>query len=295
MMTAGQDRTEPRSSELRPDDASFDISDDADVGALLHAEERHFWHRARNRFIRGKIEALGVRPGARVLELGCGAGCVSAELARAGYEVTGVDGHRSLLAVACERAPKARFLCHDLRRGLPDVERAAFDVVGLFDVIEHLDDPLQALADALHFAKPDGYVVGTVPALMSLWSSIDLHAGHKTRYSTRTLEVTLASLRGARVLEITPFFRSLVPLIWAQRRWIGRSSGAEPRDHASASVHNLRVPPFPINAAFLALTTAEHALAALLRAVPLPGASLWFALHNDDDAWRGLDIRARAG
>ncbi len=278
MMAAGPDAPPPITSELLPDDAAFDISDEADVRALLRAEEAHFWHRARNAFIRRKIEALGVRPGARVLELGCGAGCVSAELARAGYEVTGVDGHRSLLAVACTRAPQARFFCHDLRRGLPDVERGTFDVVGLFDVVEHLDDPVQALGEALRFAKPAGYVVGTVPALMALWSSIDVHAGHKTRYSKRTLAATLGAVRGARVLEIEPFFRSLVPLLWAQRRCVGKPDGAEPHEHAKAAVHNMRVPPFPINAALLAIATAEHALALRLRQAPLPGASLWFAL-----------------
>jgi SAM-dependent methyltransferase len=279
MMTAAPDPSEPRGAELKPDDAAFDISDEADVRALLHAEQAHFWHRARNRFILRKIGALGVRPGARILELGCGAGCVAAELARAGYEVTGVDGHRALLAVACTRAPKARFLCHDLRQELPDVERGAFDVVGLFDVIEHLDDPLQALTNALRFAKPGGHVVGTVPALMSLWSSIDVHAGHKTRYSARTLETTLAGLRGARVLEIAPFFRLLVPLLWAQRRFIGKSGRADPRQHAAAAVNNMRVPPFPLNASLLAIATAEHALAPMLR-VPLPGASLWFVLAS---------------
>jgi SAM-dependent methyltransferase len=280
MMTASLDPSEPGSSELKPDDASFDISDEADVRALLRAEEAHFWHRARNRFIRRKIEALGVCPGARVLELGCVAGCVSADLARSGYEVTGVDGHRSLLAVACTRAPRARFFCHDLRRGLPDIERAAFDVVGLFDVIEHLDDPLQALGDALRFARPGAHVVGTVPALMSLWSSIDVHAGHKTRYSARTLGAMLDGVHGASVVEITPFFRSLVPLLWAQRRWIGKSDRSDAREHAAAAVDNMRVPPLPINAALLALTTAEHTLAPMLGKVAPPGASLWFALSR---------------
>jgi len=278
MMTAAPDSSEPAASELEPDDAAFDISDEADVRALLRAEEAHFWHRARNRFIRRKIESLGVRAGAPVLELGCGAGCVSAELARAGYEVTGVDGHRSLLAVACRRAPRARFFCHDLRRGLPDIERGAFDVVGLFDVIEHLDDPLRALDDAVRFAKPGGHVVGTVPASMSLWSSIDVHAGHKTRYSARTLGSMLDGVKGARVIAITPFFRSLVPLLWAQRRWIGKPGHAAAREHAAAAVHNMRVPPFPINAALLAITTAEHTLAPLLGNAAPPGASLWFAL-----------------
>jgi hypothetical protein len=156
----------------------------------------------------------------------------------------------------------------------------------LFDVIEHLDDPLQALADALRFAEPGGYVVGTVPALMSLWSSIDVHAGHKTRYSLRTLRAALAGLEGATVLEITPFFRSLVPLLWAQRRWIGKSDRAAPRDHAAAAVDNLRVPPLPINASLLAMATAEHALAPLLGALSVPGASLWFALVKDGGARR---------
>jgi SAM-dependent methyltransferase len=281
MMTAAPDRPEQRPSELRPDDAAFDISDEADVRALLRAEETHFWHRARNRFIRRKIEALGVHPGARILELGCGAGCVSAELARAGYEVTGVDGHRTLLAVACTRAPQARFFCHDLRRTLPDIERGAFDVVGLFDVIEHLDDPLQAITDALAFLKPGGHVVGTVPALMALWSSIDEHAGHRTRYSADSLGTLLARLRSAKVREIAPFFRVLVPLVWMQRRLVGKSRGADRSAHAAASVQNLRVPPAPINAGLLAMVTAEHALAPLLRRVTIPGASLWFVIRAD--------------
>jgi SAM-dependent methyltransferase len=165
-----------------------------------------------------------------------------------------------------------------LRQGLPDLERQAFDVVGLFDVIEHLDDPLQSIADALVFLKPGGRVVGTVPALMALWSSIDEHAGHKTRYSAESLRSLLARLSGATVLEIVPFFRSLVPLVWVQRRLVGTSSGAEPSAHAAASVQNLRVPPAAINAGLLAMVTAEHAMAPLLRRVPIPGASLWFAL-----------------
>jgi 2-polyprenyl-3-methyl-5-hydroxy-6-metoxy-1,4-benzoquinol methylase len=280
-MTTFTEPSAEHASELEPDDAAFDISDEADVRALLRAEEAHFWHQARNRFIRGKVEALGALGGARILELGCGAGCVSAELARAGYRVTGVDGHRSLLGVACTRAPEARFFCHDLRRGLPDLELGTFDVVGLFDVIEHLDEPAGALADALRFAKPGGHVVGTVPALMALWSSIDEHAGHKRRYSAQSLTATLAHLEGATVLEITPFFRSLVPLVWMQRRLLTKSSEADRRDHAAASVQNLRVPPRPINAALLAMVTAEHALASRLGRIPVPGASLWFSLRRD--------------
>jgi SAM-dependent methyltransferase len=261
-------------SELAPDDPAFDISDQADVMALLRAEEEHFWHRARNQFIRQKLAALGALPGARVLELGCGAGCVAAELDRAGYEVTGVDGHRALIDIAVERAPTARFLCRDLRKGVPDLDNAVFDVVCLFDVIEHLDDPRRALADAMRWLRPGGHLVGTVPALMSLWSSIDEHAGHKTRYSMTTLRSTLSRLDEARVVEIAPFFRSLVPVMWAQRRLIGK------RPSAAASVQNLSIPRWPLNRALLAMVTLERNLAPLLDRTRLPGASLWFALSR---------------
>jgi SAM-dependent methyltransferase len=259
---------------LAPDDPSFDISDSDDVAALLSAEERHFWHRSRNRFIRARLARLGVAPGARVVELGCGAGCVAAELASAGYELTGVDGHRALIDVAAARAPTAEFHCRDLRAGVPDLPEDAFDVACLFDVIEHLDRPEQAIETAIALVHPGGHVVGTVPAMMALWSGIDERSGHKTRYSRTTLREVLGRAGGATVVELAPFFRSLVPLMWAQRRLIGA------RASAAASVKNLTVPPSPVNTALFAMVTLEHALAPALDKLPLPGTSLWFALKK---------------
>jgi SAM-dependent methyltransferase len=261
-------------SELAPDDPSFDISDEDDVAALLRAEEKHFWHRSRNRFILGRLRGLSISPGDRIVELGCGAGCVAAELARAGYDLTGIDGHRSLLDVAALRAPRAHFHCHDLRLGIPDLPTTGFDVACLFDVIEHLNHPEQALHAAVALVRPGGYVVGTVPALMALWSGIDVHAGHKVRYSEATLREVLSRTERASIVEVEPFFRALVPLMWAQRRLIGR------RGTKTASVRNLTVPPAPVNAALFAMVTLEHALAPLLDKLHLPGASLWFALQT---------------
>jgi SAM-dependent methyltransferase len=261
-------------SELAPDDPAFDISDPEDVFALLRAEETHFWHRSRNRFILAKLRHLSILPGSRVVELGCGAGCVAAELARAGYDLTGIDGHRSLIDIAASRAPSAHFHCHDLRLGIPDLPTIGFDAACLFDVIEHLDDPEQALDTAVALVRPGGYVVGTVPALMALWSGIDVHAGHKIRYSEATLRDVLSRTKRASIVEVEPFFRALVPLLWAQRRLIGR------RGTKTASVRNLTVPPTPMNLTLFAMVTLEHALAPAFDKLRLPGASLWFALQT---------------
>jgi 2-polyprenyl-3-methyl-5-hydroxy-6-metoxy-1,4-benzoquinol methylase len=264
------------SSALEPDHRDFDISDEADVRALLSAEESHFWHRSRNRIIVSRLTALGVRPGARVLELGCGAGCVAAELARAGYRVTGIDGHESLLCVARSRATSATFLCHDLRQGTSHIETldTAFDVVGLFDVIEHLQDPARALGDALERLVSGGLLVGTVPAMMALWSGIDERSGHKTRYGRQSLRALLESVSGAEIVQVAPFFRVLVPLLWVQRKWVGR------RGDAASSVENLSVPPRPLNRALYEFCMLEERASPVLERLQVPGASLWFALRK---------------
>jgi SAM-dependent methyltransferase len=242
---------------------------------LLRAENTHFWHRARNQFILQKLAKLAISPGGSLLELGCGGGAVSAALAQSGYRVTGVDGHRALIELAEKRATGARFLCRDLRApgGVPELTGETFEAVGWFDVLEHLDDPLTALETSLGFLDSGGYVVGTVPALMALWSPVDERAGHKTRYDQSSLGRLVSRVRGARVVEVAPFFRALVPLLWAQRRWVGR------KGVSGASEANLRVPRWPLNNALFALATIEHSVFGGVTA--LPGASLWFALRKE--------------
>src|SRR5262249_1172149 len=149
-----------------------------------------------------------------------------------------------------------------------------FDVVCMFDVIEHLDDPKKALEDALGWLKRGGRLVGTVPALMALWSGIDEHSGHKTRYSMRSLRSVLENVEGGSVIHIAPFFRSLVPLLWVQRRFVGR------RADATGAVQNLTVPRWPLNDALFAAVTVEHRLSKVLDLAPIPGASLWFSMEK---------------
>ena len=78
-----------------------------------------------------QIEALlQLRPPQRILDLPCGQGRHAIELARRGYEVTGVDLSEYMLGVARERADTAgvrvRWLAGDMREVLPG---QAFDLV----------------------------------------------------------------------------------------------------------------------------------------------------------------------
>ena len=261
-------------STLGEEHDGYSLADADMIRAVSLAETRHFWHLSRNRFIADEMARLGVRSGARILELGCGGGCVAAHLSHLGYSVTGVDGHLSRILDAAARAPSARFVVEDIARDGALRDEADFDAVAMFDVLEHLDDPKEALERALEHARPGGHVVGTVPALMALWSDADRRAGHRRRYDERALRSLLHSVRGATAVETVPFNRLLVPLLWVQRRV---SAGAE----AESGEHFYRVPWAPANAVLYALLRLEHrAWMHVLWARRVPGASLWFAFRR---------------
>ncbi len=77
-----------------------------------------------------------VRPGTRVLDIGCGQGLVAAELVRKGANVVGLDQYAAFAAV-----PGATFHQWDLDSDTFPVDVSEFDQILLLDVIEHLKDP----------------------------------------------------------------------------------------------------------------------------------------------------------
>ena len=60
-----------------------------------------------------------------------------------------------------------------------------YDLIGAFDVIEHIEDDAAALASIAAKLKPGGKFVMTVPAHQWMWSAHDVVNHHKRRYSKR--------------------------------------------------------------------------------------------------------------
>jgi methionine biosynthesis protein MetW len=85
-----------------------------------------------------------VPEGSRVLDVGCAEGYLSAELARRGCSVVGIEPDARAAAVARERGVSV--LEFDVEEVALDAN--AFDVVLFVDVLEHLRDPTPVLAQA---------------------------------------------------------------------------------------------------------------------------------------------------
>ena len=191
--------------------------DPAHFEKLFAVEDRHFWFRARNRVLSllcRKITA-DLAPGFRVLEVGCGDGNVLRflESACATGSVIGMDYFLEGLQYARRRC------CCPLVQG--DIARppfsTTFQIIGIFDVLEHLTDDRGVLRDLWRLLDDTGKLLITVPAHMSLWSAFDEASGHCRRYSRKELEEKLTEA-GFRVDFITPYMASIFPLVWLARR-----------------------------------------------------------------------------
>jgi SAM-dependent methyltransferase len=144
---------------------------------LKKAEERYFWFTVRRKWIHDRIRKFIMPPG-RVLEIGCGSGNISSFLSRKGYKVTGCEFYPQALDISWPGFQKVRGNAVNL-----PFDDNSFAVVGLFDIIEHLDDDISPLREALRVVNEDGIVIVTVPAGKELWSWGDEISLHKRRYT----------------------------------------------------------------------------------------------------------------
>ncbi|MCC5575358.1 methyltransferase domain-containing protein [Microtetraspora sp. AC03309] len=106
------------------------------------------------------LELAGDVDGAKVLDVGCGAGHYAVELLARGAQVVGVDGSRTLLEHARARVgERAEFLLHDLEEPLNFAHDASFDGAVCALVFHHLTHRVQLLRELHRVLRPGGWLL----------------------------------------------------------------------------------------------------------------------------------------
>lgn len=171
----------------------------------MQIEQDSFWFNHRNRII---IEAVKKYSKTKILyDIGGGNGFVSKGLQDAGISVVlvepGLEGaknakKRKINNVICSTFDDAGF------------EKSSLDTVGLFDVVEHIENDIDFLKNINCKLKRNGLIYITVPAYNFLWSNEDIKAGHHRRYSLTKLNKTL--LESGYSIEYSTYIFSILPI-----------------------------------------------------------------------------------
>jgi SAM-dependent methyltransferase len=181
---------------------------------LATIEESNFWFRARNELIQWALR--NYFPDAKsLLEVGCGTGFVLAGIRESfpRMRLVGSEIFADGLIFAKARLPEVELYQMDARR-IP-FERE-FDVVGVFDVLEHVIEDENVLVQMFNAARPGGGLLITVPQHPFLWSASDQHAKHQRRYNRAELRRKVENV-GFRIERITSFNSLLLPLMICSR------------------------------------------------------------------------------
>ena len=181
---------------------------------LAVLEEKNFWFRSRNRLI---VWALGryFSGAASFLEIGCGTGYVLAGIMSAfpGMQLFGSEIYTAGLGFSSARAPKATLFQMDACE-IPFKDE--FDVIGTFDVLEHIEEDECVLQQLYRAVRPGGGIILTVPQHSFLWSQQDEAACHARRYSKHELKKKVEAA-GFEVKMTTSFVSLLLPLMLLSR------------------------------------------------------------------------------
>jgi SAM-dependent methyltransferase len=182
-------------------DLEFAYTDDTN---WLAVEGTSFWYRHRNRCFLAILQRF--QPTGPVFEIGSGNGSVAMTLQSAGLEVVAVE-------------PTVKSALASRKRGVncvicAKIEEAGFDDgalanIGLFDVLEHIEDDIGFVRQLRKLMPLGGYFYCAVPAWNMLWSSEDAAAGHRRRYSLRRLS-NIFETAGFKIEYRTYFFAPLL-------------------------------------------------------------------------------------
>jgi len=168
-------------------------------------EDSSFWFRHRNDCILEVLKSFP--PSGTFFDIGGGNGYVARAIQDAGRDVVLVEP-----GPLGARNARKRGIRQVVQATLEDAHflPGTFPAVGLFDVVEHVEDDRRFLQDINRLLKPDGRVYITVPAFQWLWSNEDEEAGHWRRYTLQSLSLVLA--QAGYELEFSTYIFGFLPL-----------------------------------------------------------------------------------
>jgi SAM-dependent methyltransferase len=180
---------------------------------MAATQQAHWWFAGRRAVLQQVLKDLRLSPDSRILEVGCGTGANIAMLRDFG-SVAAVEldafarNHvRTVMNIEVARG--------SLPDDLPYADRK-FDLICLFDVLEHVERDQESLSILRERLSPGGILIITAPAYQWLYSSHDVQHHHHRRYTAPQLR-SMAQAAGLRAVRVGYYNAVLFPLALIRR------------------------------------------------------------------------------
>lgn len=176
-------------------------------------EDNSFWYKHRNRCITSLVKQF-LKKDDLFFDVGGGNGFVTK-----GLENSGINSVLIEPGINGAKNARKRNVKHIICATLEDTgfRPNTLDAIGLFDVVEHIEDDNLFLSMINTYLKPKGKIFITVPAFSFLWSEDDEYAQHYRRYTTKSMKKVLQNNQ-FKILYSTYIFSILLPPIFLFRR-----------------------------------------------------------------------------
>lgn len=147
--------------------------------ALMRGKEEHGNLQTNLEFL---AEANLLKPGDRILEIGCGIGSIVSALTEQGYDITGTDISSEAIAHGLEKYGDIK-LQVQVAEALP-YESESFDIVLSFDLFEHIAQADRHISEVCRVLRPGGYYLLETPNKLSniIWETLQTRSLRWRRY-----------------------------------------------------------------------------------------------------------------
>jgi SAM-dependent methyltransferase len=172
---------------------------------MANVQSQHWWYVGRRKVIEKLFGFTHINGDASILEVGCGPG--------GNLKLLSCFGRVSAMEVDSYAAEIARSKnIAEVKEGaLPDAipfQQDSFDIVCLFDVVEHIERDKEALISIKPYLKGDGKILITVPAYQWMFGSHDRYNHHYRRYGSKSLKKLLNET--GYIVEYNTYFNTLL-------------------------------------------------------------------------------------
>jgi len=187
-----------------------EFNTDQFFNAYANGIQNSYWNLARNRIILKYLQKYRLT---NILDVGCGRGIVTSYLFNSGLNITGIDPgnvpriEESELTIYYNINPLE----------LPEALRVSVNTITLFDVIEHIKEPIPFIKGLTDKYPNLTHLVITIPARKELWTNFDDFYGHFRRYSLKDLKRETEDA-GFELLYSRYFFHILYFLIYLNNK-----------------------------------------------------------------------------